>query len=128
MVDPRTPEILLRFNIRALPIQGVFIIASVASAQDSACVMVRDDVSHHAIVSALVRIDVPRGATREAWSDAAGRACWSPAAIASPRRIEAQAVGYRHAWRDRQSGDTLEMSLERAVGPRGSAATSDNVE
>ena len=114
MVDPRTPEILLRFNIRALPIQGVFIIASVASAQDSACVMVRDDVSHHAIVSALVRIDVPRGATREAWSDAAGRACWSPATIASAHRIEAQALGYRRAWRDRRADGTLELSLQRS--------------
>ena len=128
MHHPPTPEILLRFNIRVLPILGALFIAFVASAQDSACVTVRDAVSRHAIVSALVRVDVPGGARREAWSDAAGRACWSPAAIASARRIEAQALGYRHAWRDRRAGDTLEVSLERAVGPRGSAATSDNVE
>ena len=54
----------------------------------------------------------------------------APLALQHLRTCDSGRIHYclRRECADRRAGDTLQVSLERAVGPRGSAATSDNVE
>lgn len=118
----------MRFTLRVLSTGAALFIAPVASAQESACVTVRDDVTHHAIASALVRIDLPAGAALHAWSDAAGRACWVQPLPPGARNLEADAVGYRHLRRDGRAGDTLALSRHRAGATKADDAGSGDGE
>lgn len=103
----------MHYIFRIFTIPAAVVSASVASAQDSACVTLRDAVSHQPIATALVRIDAPGVGSRDVWSDSAGRACWLPATLSAVRGIEADALGYRHARRGSSANDTLELTLQR---------------
>ena len=112
----------MRPGIRFLCAVVTFGSATVARAQDSVCVTVRDGASQREIASALVRIEGDNEATREVWSDAVGRACWSRDAMPGSRRVLASALGYRGASRDVGASGTGEVVLERALGPRSDGA------
>lgn len=66
-------EALVQVAFRAFVLSVAALSAVVARAQDCACVTLRDDATHRAIASALVRIDVPGSAAQAARSRAARR-------------------------------------------------------
>ena len=112
----------MRPLIRLLCAVMTFGSASLARAQDSVCVTVRDGASQREVASALVRVEGDSELAREVWSDAAGRACVSREAISGSRRMLASALGYRVASRDLGAGNAGDLSLERALGPRSDGA------
>ncbi|MEP7001121.1 MAG: carboxypeptidase-like regulatory domain-containing protein [bacterium] len=118
----------MRSGIHLLFAVGTVGIATTASAQQSDCVTVRDAVSKHAIASALVEMDGDAGASREAWSDSLGRACWARDASANARHVRVNALGYVGALREARASDARDVLLERGIGPSAQGKSADERE